>query len=337
MATWGVISAATAFVHTPMSFYVLRFLLGLAEAGFAPGMIFYLSLWFPQRVWARYAAVYLLAIPLTNVIGAPISSLILGTDGILGLHGWQWLFILEALPALVLAVAVFLFLPDGPADARFLTKREREIVASELAAGRDAVEERIHGVWSALADLRVILLCVVYFGIVVGLYGIGYWLPQMVQAMGYSNFAIGLLVALPLRRRGARAISLGPPQRQVPRARVARHASLADECRRLCAICRVELPHVDPDRACLRRHRHLLDAGAVLGHAAAISFGQRRRRAESPPSMRSAISAASSAPMRWAGPNRKPAIMRAAWRFSPCRCSPLPRWCWRWAGSGGPR
>jgi ACS family tartrate transporter-like MFS transporter len=202
MATWGVISAGNAFVQSPMSFYGLRFLLGLAEAGFAPGMIFYLSLWFPARVWARYVAVYLLAIPMTNVIGAPVSSLILDADGFLGLHGWQWLFILEAVPALLLAAAVFLFLPDGPRDANWLAPRERDIIASELAAGGEAGEERIHGVWHALADFRVILLCVVYFGIVVGLYGIGYWLPQIVQAMGYSNFEIGLLVALPYAAAG---------------------------------------------------------------------------------------------------------------------------------------
>jgi ACS family tartrate transporter-like MFS transporter len=204
MATWGVISAGNAFVHTPMSFYVLRFLLGLAEAGFAPGMIFYLSLWFPARarIWARYAAVYLLAIPLTNLIGAPVSRLILGVDGVLGLHGWQWLFILEAIPALLLAMAVFIFLPDGPHDARWLAPRERHIIASELGAPREDGEELIHGVWNALADFRVILLCVVYFGIVVGLYGIGYWLPQIVQAMGYSNFEIGFLVALPYGAAG---------------------------------------------------------------------------------------------------------------------------------------
>jgi ACS family tartrate transporter-like MFS transporter len=202
MATWGVISAGNAFVQSPISFYVLRFLLGLAEAGFAPGMIFYLSLWFPARIWARYAAIYLLAIPLTNVIGAPISGLILGADGFLGLHGWQWLFIIEAVPALVLAVAVFLYLPDGPQDARFLSKREREIVAVDLGSERDVVEERIHGVWNALADFRVILLCAVYFGIVVGLYGISYWLPQIVQTMGFSNFEIGLLVALPYAAAG---------------------------------------------------------------------------------------------------------------------------------------
>ena len=202
MASWGVISAANAFVQGPTSFYVLRFLLGLAEAGFAPGMIFYLSLWFPARLRARYAATYFLAIPLTNVIGAPVSGLILGTDGFLGLHGWQWLFVLEALPALVLAVVVFFFLPDGPADARWLDDRERERIAGELSLERAAANEHIHDVWSALADSRVILLAAIYFGIVVGLYGIGYWLPQMVQGMGFSNFAIVVLVALPYAAAG---------------------------------------------------------------------------------------------------------------------------------------
>ncbi len=209
MASWGVISAANAFVQGPTSFYVLRFLLGLAEAGFAPGMIFYLSLWFPARLRARYAAAYFLAIPLTNVIGAPVSSLILGSDGIMGLHGWQWLFVLEALPALVLAVVVFFFLPDGPADAHWLSPRERDRIAGELALESDAAGDRIHDVWSALADSRVALLCAIYFGIVVGLYGIGYWLPQMVQAMGFSNFAIGVLVALPYAAAGIAQVLWG--------------------------------------------------------------------------------------------------------------------------------
>ncbi len=150
MATWGVISAGNALVQGPMSFYGLRFLLGLAEAGFAPGMIFYLSLWFPARVRARYAAAYFLAIPLTNVIGAPVSSLILEV-GLLGLKGWQWLFIVEAIPALVLAVAVFFLLPDGPKDARWLSPSERDVIESALATEKQTGEEHIHGVWSALA------------------------------------------------------------------------------------------------------------------------------------------------------------------------------------------
>ena len=196
MATWAIISAGTAFVQSPMSFYGLRFLLGLAEAGFAPGMIYYLSLWFPSRIWASYASIYLLAIPLTSVVGAPISGLILGADGFLGFHGWQWLFFVEALPAFLLGIAVYFYLPDGPADAWFLSGREREMIASELAAEPHAAE-RVHGVINALCDSRVVLLCAVYFGIVVGLYGIGYWLPQIVQGMGFSNVQVGLVVALP--------------------------------------------------------------------------------------------------------------------------------------------
>ena len=202
MATWGVISAGSAFVQGPTSFYVVRFLLGLAEAGFAPGMIFYLSLWFPAAVRARYAAAYFLAIPLTNVIGGPVSGVILGVDGVLGLHGWQWLFIIEAIPALVLAGVVFFYLPDGPGDARWLSEHERATITSALAAERKSGEEQVHGVWNALADARVILLCAIYFAIVVGLYGIGYWLPQIVQAMGFSNFEIGFLVALPYAAAG---------------------------------------------------------------------------------------------------------------------------------------
>jgi ACS family tartrate transporter-like MFS transporter len=197
MATWGVISAANAFVQDPMSFYVLRFLLGLAEAGFAPGMIFYLSLWFPPALRARYAASYFIAIPLTNVIGAPVSSLLLELDGLLGLHGWQWLFLIEALPALLLAVAVLKFLPDGPREAKWLSENERATIASELARERNYGHDHVQGIWTALADGRVLLMCVIYFFIVVGLYGITFWLPQILQAMGYSTRATGTLIALP--------------------------------------------------------------------------------------------------------------------------------------------
>jgi MFS transporter, ACS family, tartrate transporter len=205
MATWGVISAANAFVQDSMSFYVLRFLLGLAEAGFAPGMIYYLSLWFPSALRARYAASYFIAIPLTNVIGAPVSSLLLGLDGVLGLQGWQWLFLIEALPALVLAIAVLNFLPDGPQDAKWLSEAERATIAAELARERSAEREHVRGVWAALLDARVGLLSAIYFFIVVGLYGITFWLPQILQSMGFSNSGTGLLVALPY---AAAAISM---------------------------------------------------------------------------------------------------------------------------------
>jgi ACS family tartrate transporter-like MFS transporter len=197
MATWGIISAANAFVETPMAFYVLRFLLGLAEAGFAPGMIFYLSLWFPAALRARYAASYFIAIPMTNVIGAPVSGLLLQMDGLLGLHGWQWLFVIEALPAVLLAVAVLLYLPDGPQDAKWLSDSERTTIKAELELERERAGAHEHGLWTALTDVRVLLLCAIYFFIVVGLYGITIWLPLILQSMGYSNSATSMLVALP--------------------------------------------------------------------------------------------------------------------------------------------
>src|SRR3954468_7124481 len=143
MATWGVISAANAFVQGPTSFYLLRFLLGLAEAGFSPGMIFYLSLWFPAALRARYAASYFVAVPLTSVIGGPLSSLILEMDGALGLHGWQWLFLIEAVPALVLGIAVFILLPDGPEDAPWLKPDERSAITATLASERGDAHDHI--------------------------------------------------------------------------------------------------------------------------------------------------------------------------------------------------
>ena len=197
MATWAVVSAAFAFVQGPTSFYVLRFLLGLAEAGFAPGMIFYLSLWFPANVRARYGASYFLAVPLANVIGAPLSSAILEMDGMLGLHGWQWLFLVEAAPALILALVVFFFLPAGPKDAPWLSKRERAIIEARLVSERGPEQDHIRGVWRALSDPRVMLMSAVYFAVVVGLYGITFWLPQIVQSMGFSNRAVGVIVMLP--------------------------------------------------------------------------------------------------------------------------------------------
>jgi ACS family tartrate transporter-like MFS transporter len=197
MATWGVISAATAFIETPMQFYVLRFLLGLAEAGFAPGMIYYLSLWYPPALRARYTASYFMAIPMTNVIGGPVSSLLLAWDGLLGLHGWQWLFLVEAMPALILAVAVYFYLPDGPRDAKWLSESECATIEAELAHERGAGHDHVHGLWTALLDSRVLLLCAIYFFIVVGLYGITIWLPLIFQSMGFSTTETGLLVVLP--------------------------------------------------------------------------------------------------------------------------------------------
>ncbi len=147
MVTWGLISAAMAFVKGPVSFFVLRFLLGVAEAGFLPGMILYLTTWFPQVRLARFVGLFMMAVPLASAIGAPISSLILSAHGFLGLAGWQWLFIIEGLPACALGFAVLALLPDGPATARWLTEEERATVAARLAEDR---ARHVHQVRAAL-------------------------------------------------------------------------------------------------------------------------------------------------------------------------------------------
>src|SRR5262245_50693273 len=160
-------------------------------------MTFHPSLFFPPALRARYAASYFMAIPMTNVIGGPVSGLLLGWDGLLGLHGWQWLFLVEALPALILGIAVFFYLPDGPRDAKWLSEGERATIEAELAHERGGGHDHVHGLWTALLDPRVLLLCAVYFFIVVGLYGITVWLPLIFQSMGFSIGATSLLVVVP--------------------------------------------------------------------------------------------------------------------------------------------
>ena len=196
MLTWGLISGAMAFVSTPMSFYVLRFLLGAAEAGFAPGMILYLTYWFPADQRARLYGTYFIAIPLASVIGAPLSSWLLGFDGHLGLQGWQWMFIIEAVPALIMGVAVLWLLPDNPLKAKWLDAEEKATIADCLARDRAATNvDAQHTLWPALKDTRVLLMCLIYFAIVIGLYGISFWLPQMIKAKGFSNIETGWIVA----------------------------------------------------------------------------------------------------------------------------------------------
>jgi ACS family tartrate transporter-like MFS transporter len=192
LVVWGVLSSANAFISDAYSFYVLRFLLGIAESGFYPAMLLYLTYWFPQAYRGRFTAQFMVSVPLSFIIGGPISGFILKMDGIGGLHGWQWLFLLEGLPAALLAFAVIRILPDGPRDAPWLTKDEQDTIVFQLAAGDSTA--RYQNLWPALLDPRVPLLGLVTFGIIMGYYGIGLWLPQIVQAMGFSNFATGFVV-----------------------------------------------------------------------------------------------------------------------------------------------
>ena len=194
LAVWGVISASNAFIQGPYSYYALRLLLGVAEAGFFPGMLLYMTYWFPHTWRSRFVGVFMAAIPLSNAIGAPISTTILGMDGIWGLHGWQWMFILEGIPATTLAFVSLKLLPDRPASASWLTDEEKAIVIARLKKDERGTDHRT--MWPALLDLRVIGLGLVLLGNQIGLYGVQLWLPQIVRDMGFSNFATGPVVSL---------------------------------------------------------------------------------------------------------------------------------------------
>jgi len=194
MAVWGAISASNALVQSAGGLYALRFFLGAAEAGFVPGVFFYLTLWFPPAYRARFIACFMAAAPISAIIGGPLSGAILGMDDVLGLRGWQWLFLIEGVPACVLALAVLKFLPDGPSTAMWLTGDEKKTIERRLAA-ENPVEH--HDLWRALRDPRVIALGLVNFGVLAGANGVALWLPQIVQAMGFSNLQTGFVVALP--------------------------------------------------------------------------------------------------------------------------------------------
>jgi ACS family tartrate transporter-like MFS transporter len=192
MVSWGALSMACAFVRGPFSFYVLRFLLGAAEAGLYPGMILYMTYWFPQATRARFVALFLAAVPAASVIGAPLSGLIL--DFARGLKGWQWLFVLEGIPSILLGVGVLWLLPDRPAAASWLSSEEKRLLAARLAAEPKGA---LHGFWQMLSDKRIWIFIVPDFSIVIGLYGLGLWMPLMISGLGFSHFQTGLLVALP--------------------------------------------------------------------------------------------------------------------------------------------
>jgi D-galactonate transporter len=207
MLSWGILSGAMAFtpaiahatgLGNEYTFFLLRVLLGAAEAGFFPGIIFYLTMWFPAEYRARIVGYFMAAIPLSTVIGAPLSGAILYLHGGLGLAGWQWLFIIEAIPAIVLAVVVFFYLTDRPADAAWLAPDERSWLAERLEAERqqrDAV--RSYTVVEALVNPRVLVLSVVYFGAVATNYGLSFFLPQIVKAFGLNTFLTTLVSAAP--------------------------------------------------------------------------------------------------------------------------------------------
>ena len=198
MVTWGVISACTMFVQGAASFYAVRFLLGVAEAGFFPGMILYFTFWFPKAYRARVISALFIAVPGSNALAAIISGAILDMDGVLGLAGWQWMFIIEAVPAVLLAFAVLALMTDRPALATWLAPDEKEWLETQLADERRRIESSEHlSLGRALMDTRVLALSAIYFTIVTATYGITFFLPQIVKGIGLSNMQTGLVTAIP--------------------------------------------------------------------------------------------------------------------------------------------
>jgi len=198
MITWGLISMLTAFVVGPKSFAAARFLLGLAEAGFTPGIYLYFTSWFPGDSRAKATAAFLVGIPVANIIGSPISGAIMQMDGLWGLKSWQALLVLEAAPAVLLGIACLFVLGDRPSKVSWLTPHEQQWLEGQLAAEQATMSAR-HGntLRGALTNWRVFTLAFINFCCIVGSVGIGLWLPQIVKGFGVSSSTVGLITAVP--------------------------------------------------------------------------------------------------------------------------------------------
>ncbi|MGE5158733.1 MAG: MFS transporter [Gemmatimonas sp.] len=198
MVTWGVISALMATINSEWSFYLLRFLLGVAEAGFFPGIILYLTYWYPAEYRARFLAAFAVAVPVSTVIGAPVSGLLLGLDGVWGLKGWQWLYILEGVPSMLLGMVTWFYLTDKPEHANWLTEEQKAWLSARLDAELAAKQAAKHmTLGQALSSPKVIMLGLIYFCFVAALYGMQFWLPQIVKAFGLTNAQTGFVTAIP--------------------------------------------------------------------------------------------------------------------------------------------
>jgi MFS transporter, ACS family, tartrate transporter len=197
MITWALVAGAMAFISGVKSFYALRLLLGIAEAGFFPGIVYYLTYWVPAGDRARVIGTFMTAIPLSTALSAPLSSAILRLDGSLGFAGWQWLFMIEAVPSLILGVITLRFLTDTPAQAAWLTVPERTWLTGALAAETAAAPAAASTLRTAFTSARMLALCLCYFGADLGLYGVVLWIPQIFANAGIATGRIGLAVAVP--------------------------------------------------------------------------------------------------------------------------------------------
>ena len=199
MITWGLVSAAFVFVSTPLQFYIMRFVLGLAEAGFYPGVILYLTYWFPAHRRAKIVAVFMSAIPVAGIFGNPLSGWIMDAfHATTGMHGWQWMFILEAVPAVAVGIAVIFWLDNSIDQANWLNSEEKSYLTREVEKDLQHGSKGPHSVAAVLQDARIWTMCLIYFSFVMGQYGLTFWMPTLIKTTGIQgNLNIGLLSAIP--------------------------------------------------------------------------------------------------------------------------------------------
>jgi D-galactonate transporter len=199
MITWGLLSALFVFVKTPFWFYTLRFLLGAAEAGFYPGVILYLTYWYPDRRRAAIVATFMAAIPVAGIFGNPLSGWIMDAfDQFVGMRGWQWMFIIESIPAVIMGILVLFFLDNGIRQAKWLTEEEKLLLERNIEADASGKKKSPHSLGGVLTDARVWMMSAIYFCFVMGQYGLTFWMPTLVKATGVKdNLTTGLLSAIP--------------------------------------------------------------------------------------------------------------------------------------------
>ncbi|UIF90006.1 MFS transporter [Cupriavidus sp. UYPR2.512] len=198
MILWGFLAAGLALVRTPTEFYILRFLVGCAEAGFTPAVMFYFSKWLPKSYRAKTIALFMMMMPASSVVGAPLSTWIMtAMDGHLGYHGWQWMFVIEAIPAVILAFVTLWWLPDSPAHAKWLSDSQKEWLAATLAREDQNCATNHSSIWGVIANRWVLKLVVIQGGVVFGLYGVGFWIAQIIKGLGHSDQMTGVIAAIP--------------------------------------------------------------------------------------------------------------------------------------------
>lgn len=274
MVSWGIISMLTMFVTTPAMFYAMRFLLGLAEAGFFPGIILYLTYWYPSHRRGRMTTWFMTAIALSGVIGGPVSGYILKNfNGANGWHGWQWLFLLEGVPSVIVGILVFAKLDDRISKARWLTREEQQLLESQVSA--EEATKHDMPIRQVLTSGRVLMLSLVYFSFVMGLYGVSFWLPTIIKATGVTDsFMIGLLSAIPF---AAAVVAMVFVARSADRTRERRwHIAVPAFAGALGLVLSVVWAHKHGARhggADPRDHGHSDHAAAVLESA----YGDPRR------------------------------------------------------------